>query len=67
MSVIIMRAINTDAEELLSVQKVAYKTLRLDEDSHLPIRLAINPGNNEEKRAAEKYLAGLKIISTIRY
>ncbi|MGQ7887566.1 TniQ family protein [Paenibacillus sp. WC2504] len=42
------------------------KEFRKDEFSHLPMRLAINPGFNNEKKAAEKYLYGLRIISLIK-
>lgn len=43
-----------------------YKVNRDDEISHLPMRLAINPGFKNEKIAAEKYLARLKVISFVK-
>lgn len=43
-----------------------FKRLHEDEISHLPMRLAINPGFDEDKRAAQKYLAGLKVFSFVK-
>ncbi len=43
-----------------------YKSIQENEISHLPMRLSINPGFDSEKRAAEKYLAGLKVISIVK-
>jgi hypothetical protein len=40
-----------------------YKKINSDEISHLPMRLAINSGFDEDKRNTEKYLAGLKVFS----
>ncbi|NEW08594.1 hypothetical protein GK047_21580 [Paenibacillus sp. SYP-B3998] len=42
------------------------KKYKKNEISHLPVRLSINSGFDNEKRAAEKYLAGLKIISIVK-
>ncbi|AOZ90963.1 hypothetical protein [Paenibacillus crassostreae] len=38
----------------------------LEEISHLPMRLAITNGNEEDKKAAEKYLRNLRVLSAIR-
>jgi hypothetical protein len=43
-----------------------YKEFIEDEISHLPIRLAMQPGFEEERHLLIKYLAGLKIFSLIR-
>ncbi|KEQ22519.1 hypothetical protein [Paenibacillus tyrfis] len=43
-----------------------YKVIQKEEISHLPMRLAINPGFINEKKAAEKYLAGLKVFSIVK-
>jgi hypothetical protein len=46
--------------------KQYYKTIHDDESSHLPMRLAIISANILEKKAAEKYLLNLKVISMIK-
>lgn len=42
------------------------KTIAQDEISHLPIRLSMTPGFEEEKKVTEKYLAGLKLFSVVK-
>lgn len=56
-------------DDSLIVNKSPYEggtKLDLEETSHLPLRLDMSRGMSEEKKESEKYLRGLRIVTTIR-
>jgi len=52
--------------ERIEIPHVLYKKRDPGEISHLPMRLAITNGYEEDKQAAEKYLRNFRVLSAIR-